>query len=143
MTRKSMFTGLVVVAVVALGAAMVTSALAQQEQGRRGRGMMGAMMYLERSWTAVSFQLDCTGEQLELLRPTYRTALQTRADAVEASIEAQDWEGVRMAFTECKDSLDAKLQEVLTDEQWAQLEELMSAGMGMGGRRGGGAGGGN
>lgn len=135
MSRKTMFAGLITFAVIALVVAMVASALAQQGPagpGRRG-GMMGDMMYLERTWTAVSFQLECTGEQL---RPTYATALQTRNDALQAAREAQDREAVSAAIADCKSTLSAKLQEVLTEEQWTELEELMSVGMG-GMRRGG------
>lgn len=53
--------------------------------------MMGAMMYLERTWTAVSFQLDCTSAQLEQLRPTYRNTLNARDAAMKTPVESQDW----------------------------------------------------
>ncbi len=144
MTRKALFAGLVAVAVLALAAATVTSVFAQQGQGGRGNrggrgGMMGDMMYLERSWTAVSFQLDCTDEQIGQLRPTYETALSTRAEAIQAAADARDREGFRTAMTECRATLEAALQEVLTDEQWIELQDLMTARMG-GMRRGAGGG---
>lgn len=135
MTRRRIFVGMIVVAALALAVGTVGSVFAQGGRGGRAgragaRGMMGAMMYLERSWTAVSFQLDCTSEQLEQLRPTYRTALQTRDSNLQASIEAQDRDGMVEAVTQCRETLEAKLQEVLSDAQWTKLQELMEARMG-------------
>ncbi len=86
-------------------------------------------MYLERTWTAVSFQLDCTSEQLAELRPTYRTALQQRDSSVKQAMQAQDWEALRAVLTQCKQTLDAKLQQVLSEEQWNKLQSLMQARM--------------
>ena len=142
MSRKTMFAGLVTLVVVTLVVVMVASAFAQQQGGRgRGRGMMGDMMYLERTWTAVSFQLECTPEQIAELQPIYAVTLQTRNDALKAAMEAQDREAMTTAIADCKLFLSASLQEKLTEEQWAQLEELMSVSV-MGRPGGGGQGGG-
>ena len=104
---------------------------------------MGAMMYLERAWTAVSFQLGCTHEQIELLHPTFAAELKTRNDAIKKAMETQDMESMRAAITTCQSALEAKLAEVLTEEQLTALNELMSAQTMMGGRGGrGGPGGG-
>ena len=134
MNRKKIFAGVVISAVVAVIAAMVIPALVQQGPGPGGpggrggrmRGMMGNMMYLERTWTAVSFQLDCTSEQLQLLRPTYRAALQTRNAKVKAAREAQDWQAIATAMTNCKSVLDAKLKDVLSTQQWSKLQTLVA-----------------
>jgi len=139
--RSRLFAVLMIVAIVALGAAFVTDVFAQGggRQGRQGRGMMGDMWYLERTWTAISFQIPLEPEQMALLQPVFAEALQARTDALTAAAQAEDREA-RMqamgdAITQCKDTLSAALSEALTDEQWTQLDELMDAGMGFGGPR--------
>jgi hypothetical protein len=101
-------------------------------------------MYLERTWTAVSFQLDCTSTQLEQLRPTYRNSLNARNAALKAAGEAQDWQAMGKAMQDCKTRLDAKLKTVLSDSQWQKLQQLMQPHMGAmrpgGGARPGGGG---
>ncbi len=134
MNRKAIFVGMVVLVAVGLVAATITSSLGQREgAGQRGdrQGLRpgGDMMYLERTWTAVSFQLGCTSAQLAKLRPTYRTALQTRDSSVKQAMQAQDWEALRAAIAKCKQTLDAKLQQVLSDEQWTKLQSLIQARM--------------
>ncbi len=146
--RSKAFVLLVALAIVAVGAAVVTDVFAQAQggQGRQGRrGMMGDMWYLERAWTAISFQISLEPEQMTLLQPVFAEALQTRTDALAAAMQEQDrqarMEAVMAAIRECKETLSTKLSEVLTDEQWTQLDILMSAGMGFGGPRRGGGGG--
>ncbi len=150
MNRKLAGLAFAVIGVVALALALVAVAGAQggpggqggPPGGGRGGNIMGAMMYLERAWTAVSFQLGCTHEQIELLHPIFAAELKTRNDAVKKAMEAQDWESMRTAITTCQSALEAKLAEVLTEEQLTALDELMAVQM-MGGRGGrGGPGGG-
>jgi len=93
--------------------------------GDRGRGMMGAMMYLERTWTAVSFQLGCTGDQLTSLRPTYQNALATREAAVKKAVAAKNWQAVGKAMQDCKTRLETKLKQVLSKQQWTKLQQLV------------------
>ncbi len=134
--RSRLFAVLVTMAIVGLGAAFVTDVFAQGggRRGRQGRGMMGDMWYLERAWTAISFQIQLEPE------------LQARTDALNAAAQTEDRE-TRMqlmvsAITQCRETLSTKLSEVLTDEQLTQLDKLMSANMGFGGpRRGGNQGG--
>ena len=119
--------GLTVAAVIVL--CVVVSVAVAQRDGQRGggaRGMMGSMMYLERSWTAVSFQLDCTTEQLAQLRPTYRNTLSARDAALKEAMASQDREGTMKAITEATTRLETKLKSVLSDAQWAKLDELMT-----------------
>lgn len=96
--------------------------------GRGGRpggpGDMQAMNYLEKSWTAVSFQLDCTSEQQESLKATYATELQTRDAAVSKAMEDRDMSAMQKALQTCKTNLNDKLKTVLTDDQWQKLQKL-------------------
>ncbi len=146
MTRRLVFGGLMTLAVVAL---VVGTSFAQGQQGQRPArpgvrgGGMGDMMYLERAWTACSFQLDCTAEQLEALRPTFRNALNERNQALAQAMQNRDFQAMRTAIQNCKTRLQTKLQDVLTDDQWVKLDGIMTRPMmGMGGPRPGGAGGG-
>jgi hypothetical protein len=93
--------------------------------GRGGPGGPMGGMYLERTWTAVSFQLECTAEQKDALSPTYAAALKTRDAAVLKAHEEQDMEAVQAAMKACKTTLDAKLKEVLTADQLTALQKLM------------------
>ena len=93
--------------------------------GSRGRGMMGTMLYLERSWTAVSFQLGCTAQQQAALRPTYLAALQARDAAVKKARDANNMQAIGPAFQKCKDTLDAKLKKTLSATQLKKLQTLM------------------
>lgn len=146
MRRRTMVTMLMAMVSVAMVVTLAGEACAQDRGGRQGarggqRGMMGDMYYLERAWTAVSFQLDATPEQIAALTPIFREALTTRNELIQAAIEAQDFAGVQTAISDCKATLQAALQEQLTEAQWTKLDELMNARM-MGGRpRGDGAGG--
>jgi hypothetical protein len=88
---------------------------------------MGALVYLEKSWTAVCFQLDCTAEQQESLKPTYATELTTRNETVEKAMKKRDMEAMQKALSTCKANLTAKLKEVLTEEQRDKLDKLMQS----------------
>lgn len=88
-------------------------------------GDMGDMVYLEKSWTAVSFQLDCTPEQQDSLKPTYATELQTRDEALAQAMKKRDMNAMQKALQTCKTKLNARLKEVLSDEQWPKLQQLM------------------
>ncbi len=146
--RSKLVTALVIVACTF---ALVATAAAQGQGGPRaggppaggpegrGGGGAGAIMYLERAWTAVSFQLGATPEQIEALAPTFASELKTRNEGLKRAMEAQDWQAAMLAVTTCQTALQDKLGEVLTPEQWTTLEELMSVQM-MGGVRGGGGG---
>jgi len=91
-----------------------------------GGGAISDMMYLERSWTAVCFQLLCSSEQLNALLEPFDQALQTRNAAIQAAVAAQDMEAVNTALSACKQAVNTALQAQLTDDQWATCQELMS-----------------
>jgi len=95
-------------------------------KGGPGAGAMAAFMYLERTWTAVSFQLNCTGDQVTALKPTFRNALNARDAAIRAAMKNQDWAAMGKASTDCKTRLDAKLKAVLSKAQWAKLQQMMT-----------------
>jgi len=150
MGRKAVFGAAMALIAAAILPMVIVPALSQAPgggpgagRGPGGRGMMGTMMYLERTWTAVSFQLDCTGTQLEQLRPTYRNTLSARDAALKQAAEAQDWEAMGKAMEDSKTRLEAKLKAVLSSAQWTKLQQLMQPRMGgmrpPGARPGGGA----
>ncbi len=131
-SRRIVMTGGVVL--VALGLAVL--ALAQPggfggppPGGGGGRpggpgGDMQAMNYLEKAWTAVSFQLGCTPEQVETLKPTFAAELAARDQAVAEAMKDRDMEAMQKAQSACKSNLNAKLKEVLSDDQWQKLQKL-------------------
>ncbi len=85
----------------------------------------GSFMYLERSWTAVSFQLNCTAQQLGALKPTYANTLAAREAAVKQAMAAKSWQAAEKASLDCKTRLETKLKQVLTSQQWTKLQQLM------------------
>lgn len=128
MKTSKLFTAVSILAAAALLIAVAIPAFAQrgERDGQRGqRGMMGDMMYLERSWTAVSFQLDCTDEQISQLHPVYKAALEARQEGVKNAADDRDMEAYAQAIEDCKTTLEAKLQEVLSEVQWQTLQEIM------------------
>lgn len=114
-----------------------------QRRGGMGGGGMMNFIYLERTWTVVCFQVDVTSEQYTALKPTYRNALSARDAAVKKAMEAQDWQAMGKAMTDCKTRLETKLKEVLSTAQMTKLNELVTPRMPRpsGGRRPGGGGG--
>lgn len=145
MTRRTSRTLMLVMVTLALLATVsATVAQEQGQQGRQGqRAGMGDATYLERSWTAVCFQLECTQEQILALMPIYAEQLQIRTEAIAAAREAEDFEAIGKAYTDCKANLEAELGNVLSDEQWTAFQALAETwNRGRGGRGGGGGGGG-
>jgi hypothetical protein len=159
-TRKRLTSTVMLIGVVVVIAALAATAFAQggrgggprdgqqrggPEGGPRGGegrgaggqlGMMGQMLYPERTWTALCFQMETTDEQFDQLWALYSEVLEKRNDSIKAAIENRDMEAYRAASVEAKSTLETKLQEILTEEQWTQLETLIEAmgGMGRGGR---------
>lgn len=127
MMRRTGITMLMVVVSVAMLVTLAGEVFAQAGGGggRGQRGMMGDMYYLERAWTAVSFQLETTPEQIASLTPIFRDALLERNKLMHAAIEAQDFESVRTAISDCKTTLETALQKQLTHEQWTRLQRLL------------------
>lgn len=144
MKSRSIF---LMVAVVLL-LAITASAWAQAPGGRRGRGgrgMMGNMMYLERAWTAVCFQLEgVTNKQEESLKPTFKSALEARVADVQAARQAGGdrqamFQAIQAANKKCEDTLNTAMQQKLTPTQWDALQKLLAPPQW--GRRGGNRGG--
>jgi len=110
--------------------------------GGRGGGQ-GAMMYLDRAWTALSFGLTLTDAQVAALRPTFQTSFATRAETMKTVMAAQDRQAAMQdamaTMAKIKPDMDAKMKEVPTADQLAAIQPMLTMG---GGRRGGGGGGG-
>ncbi|MBP8952893.1 MAG: hypothetical protein KBI47_10920 [Armatimonadetes bacterium] len=112
--------------------------MAQQgQQGPQNRGRMGAIMYLERTWSAINFGLELTAEQMATLRPIFADAFKTRADAVAAG----NADLLSAVLDDTRAHVEAKLKETLTEEQMAKYTELTSFGRPGGRGPGGGPGG--
>lgn len=150
MTRKSLLGKVLVAATVAVLIVGVCAIIAQPGPGggRRGAGRgfggaMGLMMYLERAWGAVHFELEATDEQTTELKPIFQSAYDARKEAVEQARADQDRQVLVTALQQVQTDIDAALADVLTEEQLAEWEEVKQTGqaaLGMGfGRRGGGA----
>jgi len=101
------------------------------------------MMYLDRAWTALSFGLTLTDAQVAALRPTFQTSFATRAETMKTVMAAQDRQAAMQdamaTMAKIKTDIDAKMKEVLTADQLAAIQPMLTMG---GGRRGGGGGGG-
>jgi hypothetical protein len=131
MRRNALAVGLVAVLLIAAAALVVAQAPSGPQGRGPGRGMMAAFMYLERSWTAVSFQLNCTSEQLAALKPTYANTLAAREAAVKKALVARDWDAAGKAMQDSKTRLETKLKQVLTSQQWTKLQQLLQPPTGM------------
>jgi hypothetical protein len=143
MKSRSMF--LIVGLVVLLATTASVWAQPPAGGGRGGnRGMMGNMMYLERAWTAVSFQLEgVTDAQEAALKPVFKQALDARVADIEAARQAGGdrqamMQAMQAAGEKCKTTLDTALQQQLTPVQWDALQKLLAPPQR--GNRGGGGG---
>jgi hypothetical protein len=150
MNRKSMLSKVFLAVAVALLIAGVAAIVAQPGPGagpggRRGArgfgGAMGLMMYLERAWAAVHFELEATDEQIAELKPIFQSAYDSRKAAIEKAQADQDRQALMTALQQVQTDIDAALQDTLTEEQlaeWEQVKQAALAGLGLG-RPGGGA----
>lgn len=94
---------------------------------RPSGGAAQAMMFLERTWAAVAFEIKASPEQLILLHSAYQKAWDERKQAVEEAREKQDRTILRNALTKIQTDLQASLKEVLTPEQSDQLRKWLDA----------------
>ena len=90
----------------------------------RGRGTGQMPMYLERTWTAITFQLGCQPAQITALQPVYAAELAKRDAAIAAALAQQDMPAAQKALEDCKTALDARLNEILSPEQLTALQQL-------------------
>ncbi len=149
MKRRPMLSKVLVVVAAALLIVGVAAIIAQPGPGggrRGGRGFagaMGLMMYLERAWGAVNFELDGTDEQITELKPIFQSAYDARKEAIEKARADQDRQVLVTALQQVQTDIDAALKDVLTEEQLAEWEEVKATGqaaLGMGFGRPGGTG---
>jgi Spy/CpxP family protein refolding chaperone len=111
-------------------AGLISTAVAQPGPGGRpgGRAALGApqaMMFLERTWAAVAFEIKASQEQLVQLYPAYQEAWEARKKAQQEAREKQDRTLLRNALQQIQTDLQAKLKEVLTPEQSDQLQQWL------------------
>ncbi|MGQ9730130.1 MAG: hypothetical protein ACUVX8_02565 [Candidatus Zipacnadales bacterium] len=150
MRRTRLYVTLGVLAGVGLLVTGAVAIMAQPGPGGGGRGAVGnrprfglQLMYLDRVWSAVSFELGATDEQLLALRPTFQAAADTRRQALqEARAGNADMGALALSMgqvaQQIRADIDAALAETLTEEQLEKWEELkaqpmMGLGFGMGG----------
>jgi len=91
--------------------------------GRGGRAgqHFGDMMYFESTWSAVAFQCDASKVQLGKIRPTFQKTYDSRKAAMEKARQNRDFQAVQTAMKTIKQSIEAKLKEVLLADQKAKL----------------------
>jgi CHASE3 domain sensor protein len=104
------------------------------------------MNYIERAWTAMFFEIGCNTEQLQNLYATFAAAWNTRKDAqAKLRAGAMDFQTYAQTLQQIQQTIDAKLKEVLTEEQmkkWQDFNAQQQMPLGNRGRApGGGAGG--
>lgn len=107
----------------------------------QGLGMAMAMMYLERAWATVNFELEATTEQIEELRPVFQAKWDARKAARAIAQQTNDFQTLQATMQQIEQETEAKLKEVLTPDQYQKWEQIKSQPMGLG-RRGGQRGGG-
>ena len=120
---------------VALVVVFAGSLWAQPACGGGRWGGIGAAQYLDRSWTAVSFAIELTPEQVTNLRPTFGAAWKTRVEVMQkvmAAAQGPDRQAAMQEalpiFQQIKTDIDAKLKEVLTADQAAVVTPLLAQG---------------
>ena len=111
-----------------------------QGGGGGGRGAGGAMNYLDRAWTVVSFAIELTPQQVTDLKPVFVDGWKSRVEIMQKLMAAQDRQAAMQealpAIQKIKTDIDAKLATVLTDAQKAVVTPLLAQGP----RRNGGGG---
>ncbi|MCE5237339.1 hypothetical protein LLH23_02480 [bacterium] len=109
-----------IVAVLA-ASALAGVAFAQPPGGKGpgggGRGMMGSMMYVEQSWTALCFEVNLSAAQIAKLKPSYAWAYKTRNTALKTAREKRDFQSAAKTLDYVKSTLDARIPNVLTAAQ--------------------------
>jgi hypothetical protein len=92
-----------------------------------GRAMQ--LLYIERAFALVCFELGMTDEQLLKARPLFQAAWESRKAAL-AGLQGGDPAGMALKLSEANDRLrqdiEDGLTDVLTEEQRARFDELMS-----------------
>jgi Spy/CpxP family protein refolding chaperone len=134
MRRRAIVTTVIVAAAVILLVVGAVSIMAQPGAGGGpggARGAMRSMQHLERSWTALAFELNATADQLTKLRPIYQKVYDERKAALEKARAAQDFQAMGPALEKAQADIDAALKDALTPEQLAKWQQLQQAGQGM------------
>jgi hypothetical protein len=138
MSRTAVLTGIVALCLLVV---VVCPALAQPGGG--GGGQRTPMFNLDASWGALTFELKIVdADKWKILRDFYQTQYDKRKEAMAKAREANDFQSVRPVMEQMQLDVEAKLKEVLSEEEMAKYLEWKTtqANMPRGGRGGGGGG---
>jgi len=108
--------------------------------GPRRGGMMRDMMFVERSWAALCFEINISNEQISKLKPTFVWAYQTRNNALKAAWEKHDFQAAAQTMAQVRKTLEERIPTVLTAAQkkawqkWQKEQEQIMNRMRAGGR---------
>lgn len=142
MKPRKLLSTLMMIGVVVAISALTTSAIAQQTLPQDGEdggpqaeqtnelGMMLEMLYPERTWTTLCFQIPLEPEQFQQLGQLYAQVLQQRNTAAHEAIEIRDLEAYQKAGAEARATLEKALPTVLSDEQCQQLDTIVGGAFG-------------
>ena len=101
------------------------------QNGGQRRGMMGAAMFVEQSWSVLCFEIDLSAGQIAKLKPSYVWAYKVRNDALKTAREQRSFEAAGNTLKYVKSTLEARIPNVLTDAQktawkkWQAEQEAM------------------
>ena len=110
------------IALVVLAAGIAAVAIPdpiREVRPRTGGLTWRSFTWVERSWTAVSFEVGATDDVLVALRPTYQDAYAARDAALTQAMDAGNAEILTDALKKIKADVRAELKRLLTDEQYA------------------------
>lgn len=102
--------------------------------------MMRDMMFVERSWAALCFEINISNEQISKLKPTFVWAYQTRNNALKAAWEKHDFQAAAQTMAYVRKTLEERIPAILTAAQkkawqkWQKEQEQIMNRMRGGGR---------
>ena len=106
--------------------------------GGGGRGFSPSSL-IDSSWVDLTFVIKVDNETLVKARPVYQKSRDDLEQEMKEARDSGEYSSMREAMMEVRESFKAKLDEVLTEEQSAKLNELEQQRMQrMQNRRGGG-----
>jgi Spy/CpxP family protein refolding chaperone len=100
------------------------------------RGTLRDVMYIERSWAALTFEVKVSDDQLQKLRSAAYAAAWAKR---EKALQSGDVTALGKTTASIKTDVDAKIKQVLTAAQWQQFQQWQTR-RGRLGRGGGGPG---
>ena len=104
--------------------------------------MMNPASLVESSWAGVAFAVKVDDQTLLKARPIHQKAWDNINKMMEEARASGDFQGMRDQMAEVRNEFRTSLEQVLTKDQLAKLDEWQRAQMERGGMRRGGGGGG-